>query len=139
LTALLKDDEHLEPFPAIPGKDNGFDIEGIAIAGELLLLGLRDLCVPGNDLLILAGPTMDLDGPVYVLRWTGGAQPKQAPLVPAAQLERILTLSYGQGVDHPEGMTIFTDQGSGTCAAPTNRQPCSPAPKARPGSPYWPP
>lgn len=41
LTALLKDDEHFGPFLAIPGKDNGFDIEGIAVAGKHLLLGLR--------------------------------------------------------------------------------------------------
>ena len=29
---------------------------------ELGGLGIRDLCVDGDDLLILAGPTMDLDG-----------------------------------------------------------------------------
>jgi hypothetical protein len=159
LTALLKEDEHFGPFLAIPGKDNGFDIEGIAIAGKHLLLGLRgpvlrgwaaiievalvddeeegwlrlapldadgqmlrkhfldlgglgirDLCVQGKDLLILAGPTMDLDGPVYVVRWAGGAQPGKDGLIAADQLERILTLPYGEGVDHPEGMTLFPDK-----------------------------
>ena len=157
LTALLKKDEHFGPFLAIPGKDNGFDIEGIAVSGDHLLLGLRgpvlrgwaaiievalvddeepgwmklapvdpdgqmlrkhfldlgglgirDLCVQGKDLLILAGPTMDLDGPVYVVRWVGGARPAKDTVTPAAQLERVLTLPFGHGVDHPEGMTLFS-------------------------------
>ena len=34
-------------------------------------LGVRDLCPHGQDLLVLAGPTMDLDGPVHVFRWHG--------------------------------------------------------------------
>ncbi|WP_020652397.1 DUF3616 domain-containing protein [Massilia niastensis] len=159
LTALLKEDEHFGPFLAIPGKDNGFDIEGLAIAGRHLLLGLRgpvlrgwaaivevalvdegpgllrlapldgdermyrkhfldlgglgirDLCVQGKDLLILAGPTMDLDGPVHVYRWPGGAQPDKETVVPADKLERVLALPYGEGVDHPEGMTLFESRG----------------------------
>ncbi|MBQ5945908.1 DUF3616 domain-containing protein [Massilia sp. ST3] len=159
LTALLKQDEHFGPFLAIPGKDNGFDIEGIAVAGKHLLLGLRgpvlrgwaaivevcpvdddqpgrlrlgpvdgegqpyrkhfvdlhglgirDLCVQGKDLLILAGPTMDLDGPVYVYRWPGGAAPDKEGVVPHDELERMLALPYGEGVDHPEGMTLFPGQ-----------------------------
>lgn len=159
LTALLATDPHFGPFLAIPGKDNGFDIEGIAVAGKHLLLGLRgpvlrgwaaiieiapaddeeagwmrlapvdaegqmlrkhfldlgglgirDLCVQGDDLLVLAGPTMDLDGPVYVYRWAGGALPARDTVVPADRLERILVLPYGDGVDHPEGITLFHDK-----------------------------
>ncbi len=34
-------------------------------------LGVRDLCFRGDDLLILAGPTMALDWPVAVYRWIG--------------------------------------------------------------------
>lgn len=125
LTEALGKDEHLGSFLAIPGKDNGFDIEGLAVAGERLFLGLRgpvlrgwavilevelqedhkqpstlrlkpigpndrlyrkhflhlgglgirDLCVHGHDLLILAGPTMELDGPVTIFRWPGGTDP----------------------------------------------------------------
>ncbi len=158
LTTLLKDDPHLGPFLAIPGKDNGFDIEGLAVAGEHLLLGLRgpvlrgwavvievalsedeqedrlrlapvgkdgalyrkhfldlhglgirDLCVQGKDILVLAGPTMDLDGPVRVLRWRGAAEPAPAGerVVHAHELETVLELPFGQGVDHPEGMSLF--------------------------------
>lgn len=160
LTTLLKQDEHFGPFLAIPGKDNGFDIEGLAVAGKHLLLGLRgpvlrgwaaivevapveaeeaarlrlgpvgkdgelyrkhfldlhglgirDLCVQDQDLLILAGPTMDLDGPVLLYRWPGGAQPDSGCIVPNAQLERVLDLPFGQGVDHPEGITLFSAEG----------------------------
>lgn len=34
-------------------------------------LGIRDLCFRGDDLLILAGPTIVLDWPVAVYRWIG--------------------------------------------------------------------
>jgi len=159
LTGLLRHDEHFGPFLAIPGKDNGFDIEGIALAGERVLLGLRgpvlrgwaaivevapvddgeegwlrlaplddegalyrkhfldlnglgirDLCVQGKDLLILAGPTMDLDGPVALLRWPGGARPDKASVVGQDTLEHVLALPFGQGVDHPEGISLFSSQ-----------------------------
>lgn len=156
LTSLLREDPHLGPFLAIPGKDNGFDIEGLAVAGEHLLLGLRgpvlrgwalvievalveddeqgrlrlapldkdgqlyrkhfldlhglgirDLCVQGKDVLVLAGPTMDLDGPVRVLRWRGGTAPREEAVLHAHELDIVLELPFGQGVDHPEGMSLF--------------------------------
>jgi len=161
LTEALKGDEHLGSFLKIPGKDNGFDIEGLAVAGERLFIGLRgpvlrgwavilevaleedndqpstlqlkaigpndrlyrkhflhlgglgirDLCAQGSDLLILAGPTMDLDGPVTLFRWPGGTKPKGEKVVPASELERVLDVPYGQGVDHAEGMTLFSRDG----------------------------
>jgi Protein of unknown function (DUF3616) len=161
LTEALSGDEHLGSFLTIPGKDNGFDIEGLAVAGERFFMGLRgpvlrgwavilevaimedrdqpstlrlkaigpndrlyrkhflhlgglgirDLCVQGADLLILAGPTMDLDGPVTVFRWPGGTDPKGEDVVPTSGLERVLDVPYGQGVDHAEGMTLFSPDG----------------------------
>ncbi|WHZ29379.1 MAG: hypothetical protein OJF51_004181 [Nitrospira sp.] len=161
LTEALKEDEHLGSFIGIPGKDNGIDIEGLAVAGERLFigqrgpvlrgwavilevelkeqndqpstlmlkaigpndrlyrkhflhlggLGIRDLCVQGSDLLILAGPTMDLDGPVTIFRWPRGTDPKGESVVPASELERVLDVPYGQGVDHAEGMTLFSPDG----------------------------
>jgi len=161
LTKALRGDEHLGSFLAIPGKDNGFDIEGLAVVGERLFIGLRgpvlrgwavilevelkedneqpstlrlkaigpndrlyrkhflylgglgirDLCAQGSDLLILAGPTMDLDGPVTIFRWLGGTDPKEESVVPASELERVLDVPYGQGVDHAEGMTLFSPDG----------------------------
>lgn len=116
LTEALSDDPHIGPYLAIPGKDNGFDIEGLAVDGKRLLLGLRgpvlrgwsavleialetrdqqlcltpldesgslvrkhflpleglgirDLHFSGEDLYILAGPTMALDGDIRVFKW----------------------------------------------------------------------
>lgn len=113
LLEALSRDKHLGPFTRIPSKENGLDVEGLAVSqgaegdihtvfvglrgpvlrgwavilrlsitevsGHLKLLpseadqqpyttqflqldgyGVRDLLVNGNDLLILAGPTMDL-------------------------------------------------------------------------------
>lgn len=161
LTKAVAQDEHLQAFLSIPSKDNGFDIEGLAVVGSRLLLGLRgpvlrgwavlleieleenkdkpstlklkkigpgsrsyrkhflqlgglgirDLCVYGTDLLILAGPTMDLDGPTTIFRWPGGAQPAGESLVFAEQLPIVMEVPYGQGenkgMDHAEGMTRF--------------------------------
>lgn len=156
----LQEDEHIRPFLAIPGKDNGFDIDGLTVAGERIFLGLRgpvlrgwavvlevavvedgslstlrlkaigpngrpyrkhflqlgglgirDLCVQGSDLLILAGPTMDLDGPVSVFRWQGGSAPDGEVLVPANELQRVLDVPYGEGTDHAEGVTLFAPNG----------------------------
>ncbi|AZC30635.1 hypothetical protein C4K38_2675 [Pseudomonas chlororaphis subsp. piscium] len=157
LTWEIAKDDQLRDFLPIPGKDNGFDIEGMAVIGPRLLLGLRgpvlrgwavlleiepelnddssetlvlkkigpegrryrkhffalnglgvrDLCVSGDDLLILAGPTMDLDGPVTVFRWRGGFASDEELVVFAEQLERVLEVPFGQGDDHAEGMCLF--------------------------------
>jgi hypothetical protein len=52
LTRRLAADPHLAPFLAIPGKDNGFDIEGLAVARGHLLLGLRGPVLRGQALLL---------------------------------------------------------------------------------------
>lgn len=161
LMKALRKDKHLAPFLNIPGKDNGFDIEGLAVVGKRVLLGLRgpvlrgwavileielredlgesstlqlakfgpkdrlyrkhflhlgglgirDLCAAGDDLLILAGPTLDLDGPVVLYRWAGGTQPAETMVVPNSELERVLNIPYGQGVDHAEGISLFASEG----------------------------
>ncbi|WP_328807713.1 DUF3616 domain-containing protein [Nonomuraea antri] len=148
LAAELEHDRHLAPFLALPGKDNGLDVEGIAVLGERVYLGLRgpvlrgwavvleirpeeagygrlrlgapyrkhfldlgglgvrDLCPMGGDLLLLTGPTMDLDGPVRVLRWRVR---RDAEIVPADELETVVELPYGVGCDHPEGLAVLAD------------------------------
>lgn len=161
LSEALKQDDHLGPFLSIPGKDNGFDIEGLAVVRdrvfvglrgpvlrgwavilELALeedrddasvltlkpigskkrpyrkhflqlggLGIRDMCLHGDDLLILAGPTMDLDGPVRVFRWSGGSKPKEESVIPAGELDRVLDVPFGEGVDHAEGISLFASDG----------------------------
>lgn len=161
LTEVLQGDEHLGAFMKIPSKDNGFDIEGLAVVGLRLFIGLRgpvlrgwavilevepeedgdepsalrlknigpdgrsyrkhflqlgglgirDICVQKDDLLILAGPTMDLDGPVTIFRWPKGANPQAETFVPAKDLVHMLDVPYGQGVDHAEGMALFSTDG----------------------------
>jgi hypothetical protein len=156
ITGTLAGDPHLAPFLAIPGKDNGFDIEGVSVHGESLYLGLRgpvlrgwavviellprldkarnvlelapldddgtvyrthfldleglgvrDLCPDGADLLVLAGPSMDLDGPVRVYRWRGGLDGDVPRVVRAPALVRELDLPFGEGDDHAEGIALL--------------------------------
>ena len=161
LTDALRDDPHLGRFLRIPGKDNGFNVEGLAAAdGQLLLglrgpvlegwavilvlapepdpddgdllrlgrvgkgkatyrklfldlrgLGIRDLHFDGDDLLILAGPTMALRSDAVVVRWRGAARPADDMIVPRDQVEHLLDLPYGSGgseaVDHPEGIALI--------------------------------
>ncbi|MDD1976291.1 MULTISPECIES: DUF3616 domain-containing protein [Pseudomonas] len=157
LTAQITEDDQLRDFLRIPGKDNGFDIEGLVVIGSRLLLGLRgpvlrgwavlleiepelsdgstdtlvlkkigpqgrryrkhffalnglgvrDLCISGDDLLILAGPTMNQDGPVTVFRWRGGFTSDAENVVFVDQLEQVVEVPFGQGDDHAEGMCLF--------------------------------
>ena len=158
LRDLLDDDEHLAPFLPVPGKDNGLDVEGIAVRDSRVLLGLRgpvlrgwafvlevrpyvdedepdrlrlheldggrryrkhvldlaglgvrDLCPQGDDLLVLAGPTMDLDGPVHVFRWHGAMQVDAPTVVRGDALTREVDLPYGEGCDHAEGIGLLDD------------------------------
>ncbi len=156
LMSALANDPHLGFYiqAAIPGKDNGFNIEGISIYQNRIFLGLRgpvlrgwaviieieledshpglltlksiseenkkykkhflwlnglgirDLYLDGEDLLILAGPTMDLDGPVKVYRWQGGVNLADDVL---SYPQLIQDIPYGDGEDHAEGMTLFND------------------------------
>jgi hypothetical protein len=78
-------------------------------------LGVRDLCRQGDDLLILAGPTMDLDGPVTVFRWAGAARAADGGLVERDALSVVGSVPFGtgpdRGRDHAEGMTLFSPDG----------------------------
>lgn len=162
LTLALRRDPHLAPFLDVPGKDNGFDVEGLAADGERVWLGLRgpvlrgravvlamrlagdadddalrlrrggpegrryerffldlfglgvrDLCLHGDDLLILAGPTMAMDGRCVVMRWRGARQARGDAMVDRAALELVVELPYGhesaEGVEHPEGIAVVGD------------------------------
>ncbi|MFM8332226.1 MAG: DUF3616 domain-containing protein [Candidatus Methylumidiphilus sp.] len=66
-------------------------------------LGVRDLCVSGDDLLVLAGPAMDHDGPHKVFRWQNPAQPSNE----AARAEALFEVPHGEGVDRAEGISLF--------------------------------
>ena len=154
LTQALADDRHFGAYMAIPGKDNGFDIEGLAVDGKRLLLGLRgpvlrgwsavleiaveataghlrlapldddgtlirkhflhleglgirDLHFAGDDLYILAGPTMVLDGDIHVFKWAG-AKPELAanrePVRFLSGLETLVSLPHGRGTNRAEAL-----------------------------------
>ena len=154
LLDLLRADTHLAPFLAIPARDNGFDVQGLAVVGDRLYVGLRgpvlrgwavvlevlpvqdptdpgrlalgifpegaryrkhvlelgglgvrDLCPDGDDLLVLAGPTMALSGPVRVHRWRDAAT--AGPVVREARLPVETVVMHGEGTDHAEGITLL--------------------------------
>jgi hypothetical protein len=75
-------------------------------------LGVRDLCLDGTDLLLLAGPTMNLDGPVQVFRWRDGALTDRERVVFREELgDPVLTVPHGQGADHAEAITLVPAAG----------------------------
>jgi hypothetical protein len=75
---------------------------------DLAGLGLRDLVRDGDDLLLLAGPTMDLDGPVHVHRWRGALKAGGESLVRDDEIgPPVLRLPYGRGSDHAEGVELL--------------------------------
>src|SRR5262249_31770407 len=74
-------------------------------------LGIRDLCPHGDDLLILTGPSMDLDGPGRVVRWPGAAKAGAAGVVPREELPVLGDLPYGDGDDHAEGIAVLDEPG----------------------------
>ena len=158
LMQLLADDVHFKRFMSIPGKDNGFDIEGLAIHQEKLFLGvrgpvlrgwavilelqvedtdegyfelkpdktgrlykkhflhlegmgIRDLRIRDEKMLILAGPTMDLDGTIAVYRWSECLAQSSEAIVHRKELERLFDVPHGSGEttgqDKAEGMALF--------------------------------
>ena len=160
LIDLLHGDEHLDPFlpgegrVPIPGKDNGFDIEGLTVHDEHVLIGLRgpvlrgwafvlelaidpqddgtlaprrrrkrayrkhaldldglgvrELMVHDDEVLVVAGPTMTLDGAHRVFRWRRDTG-KDDTLVrqSAGALEPLFDLPMLVGRDRAEGACTF--------------------------------
>jgi hypothetical protein len=154
-------DRHLSPWLALPGKDNGLDIEGLAVSGERVYIGLRgpvlrgwaivlelhleddgneklglkrigpkgrayrrhflnlgglgvrDLSVAGQDLLVLAGPTMTHDGPYHVFRWKDALKEDRETMVwPDEFAGPGLEVPHGTGVDRAEGISLIPDAAS---------------------------
>ena len=75
-------------------------------------LGMRDLLVDGDDLLILAGPTQDLDGRCAIYRWKNWAneEPEDEETVKLHRPSRLFDLPVKLDADHPEGIEFFTDE-----------------------------
>jgi hypothetical protein len=71
-------------------------------------LGIRDLKRRGEDALILAGPTMKLDGPVQVYLWRNWLRLPDED----NQLETpawLMDLPYGYSCDHPEALAPWSE------------------------------
>jgi Protein of unknown function (DUF3616) len=160
LAEALAADPLLGRFVHIPCKENGLDVEGIAVRDDRVFLGLRgpvlggwatiievqvraegpevlalnpigprneayrshfldldglgirDLSLDGDDLVILAGPTMDLDGPSRIYHWSGALQAGTCEIVAHDQLGHLLDVPYGDGVDRAEGLALIEPDGA---------------------------
>lgn len=159
LARALVEDPHLSSSVHMPAKENGLDIEGIAVKDERVFLGLRgpvlrgvavmlelrlkrkadgggpdrlkmkkafdgrryrkdfldlgglgirDLSFAGDRLLILAGPTMDLSGPLAVLGLDSPWAEEDRVLL-ADALVPLVSLPHGAGTDHAEGIARLDD------------------------------
>jgi hypothetical protein len=159
LMKALHKDEHLGSYIAnlLPGKENGLDVEGLAVrenrmflglrgpvlrgwalileleleeadAGKLRLksidtteqryrkhflrldgLGVRELCFHGDDLLILAGPTMDLTGALRIYCWRDALHKRNETVCDSSSnsLELLFELPYSSTGDKAEAMALF--------------------------------
>jgi hypothetical protein len=74
-------------------------------------LGVRDLAADGDDVIILAGPTMGLSGPWAVLRWRRAFGARRSGIVGSDALAPVLALKP-TGDDHPEGISPFIKPGT---------------------------
>jgi hypothetical protein len=160
LERWLATDPHLAPFLSIPSKENGIDVEGLAVRGDRVWLGLRgpvlrghavvldlelhqkapdrlkarrvdgerryrkhlldtrglgirDMRFKGDDLLLLVGPTMSLEGPAFVLRWRDAAHDDASGVIAPERIEIVAELPYQLHVDHPEGIELWPEAGDG--------------------------
>jgi hypothetical protein len=76
-------------------------------------LGVRDMRFDGDDLLLLVGPTMSLEGPAFLLRWRGAAGDDASGVVDPSRIETVAELPYQLHVDHPEGIDLWPEGGPG--------------------------
>ncbi|TPE45255.1 DUF3616 domain-containing protein [Pontibacter mangrovi] len=72
LTELLAHDEHIGPFMSIPGKDNGFDVEGLAIHGERIFIGLRGPVLRGWAMVLEVEAEEDKEGQLHLKKLENG-------------------------------------------------------------------
>jgi hypothetical protein len=160
LIDAMRENATYAPFLDLPSKDNGFDIEGLAVANgrvfvglrgpvlrgwatilqltadvsgdntltlprgangkpelvrhilDLGGLGIRDLCAWNENLLILSGPTMDLDGPMRVFLWRNAFVHDGGRRIDGNHLERLFDIPHGERHDHAKGITVVSGPGA---------------------------
>ncbi|MEC4984470.1 MAG: DUF3616 domain-containing protein [Oscillatoria sp. PMC 1068.18] len=167
LIEALKEDPHLGTIIAteLPSKDNGLDIEGLAVRGnkvflglrgpvlrgwaiileieveesepgiltlkevgesgrkykkhflELNGLGIRELCLHGKDMIVLAGPTMDLEGQMTVFKMKNVFKRSGDTISwqESEDLEVLFDLPFTVGSDHAEGLALYPCLGKKDC------------------------
>jgi hypothetical protein len=79
---------------------------------DLRGLGVRDRCRQGEDLLVLAGPTMELDGRTAVFRWRNALTSHAEAVVHRDDLKCELDVPFGKAEDRAEGITLLDDRSS---------------------------
>lgn len=98
------DGSNIEPQPIGPGnrryRKHFLDLRG---------LGVRDLCRHGDDLLVLAGPAMELDGRTAVFRWRGALTSQEEAVLHTGELRCEFDVAFGKGQDRAEGITVLED------------------------------
>ncbi len=154
LLSWLAEDPVLAPFLDTPSKENGLDVEGIAVdrnhvwlglrgpvlRGHAIVLqldlkankrdvlkakkidgtrrfrkylltldglGIRDLELDGNDLLVLTGPAMLAAGAARIMRWRDAVEAKGSEVVPEKKLEVVLELEAGESRNTPEAICRY--------------------------------
>jgi len=72
-------------------------------------LGVRELCLDGEDLIILAGPTMTLEGAMRVFRLKGALDLEGDTLFgqDSGRLNAVFDLPFARGCDRAEGLSLF--------------------------------
>ncbi|WP_162710399.1 DUF3616 domain-containing protein [Rhizobium leguminosarum] len=130
LRSILEENAFLTPFRELPTKENGIDIEGLAVIAQRVFVGLRgpvvgglavvvelsfdknftitaarpyflnlsglgvrELTHDGDDLLVLAGPVGEAQGPFALYRWTPGS----------GHVPRKV-YAWGTSIEKPEGL-----------------------------------
>src|SRR5690606_5138777 len=66
-------------------------------------LGIRELCIDGDDLLILAGPTMELNSNMALFRWIDGTKSKEEVITPD-RVQYLFDIPHADGFDKAEGL-----------------------------------
>lgn len=72
-------------------------------------LGIRDLALDGEDLLVLTGTPLAGEGPARILRWAGAVHATTSGVWPGSAAAAIAELPFGHGVNNPEALARLDD------------------------------